>query len=60
MKEKHTPGMTAREGSTSYNTKKITVITRKPTLMELINFVLEAILEQNKKNTTEHKNMLSI
>ena len=60
MTEKNKWGMIARESSTSYITKKITVITRKPTLMELINFVLEAILEQNKKNTTEHKNMLSI
>ena len=30
MKEKHILGMTARENSTSYNTKEITVITRKP------------------------------
>ena len=30
---KHTWGMTVRESSTSYNTKLITVTTRKPTLM---------------------------
>ena len=29
-------GMTARESSTSYNTKKTTVITRNPTLIDQI------------------------
>ena len=34
MKEKHTREMTARESSTSYNTKENTVITRNPTQMD--------------------------
>ena len=33
-KEKHTRGMTAKESSTSYNTKENTVITKKPTWMD--------------------------